>query len=158
MPKRPNTRLAAWLAALLLTAACGTDVTTQASGPDPSPPTEEEPTHSPTTTPSDCGPDGPTCQNTPNNDSRETNPDPADNITVVGHLFDDGTGLVLCPELEAQGEGYDCGGDPLSITGINLSEIPSLVHLHGTSYTPEKITVVGERHDTTMTVSQLITR
>jgi len=158
MQKRPETRLAALLAALLLTAACGTDATSQTTEPDPSPTTEEDPTHSPTTTPGSCGQDDPSCQNTPDDDSPETNLDAADHITVVGHLFDDGAGLVVCPELVAQGESQGCEGDSLSIAGIILSEVPSVVHLHGTSYTPEKVTVIGELHDTTMTVSDLITR
>lgn len=139
MPKRPSLRLAPLLAAAgLLTAACGADVTTQTAEPDPSPVAEDRTVDSPTNT-------------------DVSNPGATDHITVHGHLFDDGTGLVLCTKLLAQGGAYGCEGDGLPISGIDLSHLPTVVHEHGVSYTPEKVTLAGELEDATLVVNQLIT-
>jgi hypothetical protein len=77
-------------------------------------------------------------------------------LAVQGHLFDDGSGLVLCESLAGGGEAYLCDGASVPLEGLPLDEYEgSLIHQGGVSYTDGTITVVGEIVDGVLIVDPL---
>lgn len=77
-------------------------------------------------------------------------------IAVQGHLFDDGSGMVLCESLVGGGEAYECDGARLPVEGLPLDEYEgALVHQGGTSYTDATVTLLGEIVDGVLVLDPL---
>ncbi len=82
--------------------------------------------------------------------------DAAGIIAVHGHLFDDGAGLQLCESLTGLGEKYGCDGESIVVSNLDLSEVPDLVFLEGTTYTEDEITLFGTLNEGTFAVDPLV--
>jgi hypothetical protein len=77
-------------------------------------------------------------------------------IAVRGHVFDDGSGPVLCEGLSGSGGESECQGANVALENVDIADAADITISDGVTYSEDEVTLMGVLSDGVLTVDPLV--